>query len=109
MSRACAHLPERAARNASFPFTLVVYHPQNAKANGVTREEIAAIVTHAAFYVGWPKAWTTFGLAKDVWVEPWETNRERPSFPIPFYIPISPSGFYLAYPWKSHSIAAMQR
>ena len=45
----------------------LVYHLQNAKAHGVTREEIAAIVTHVAFYAGWPKAWAVFNLAKDVW------------------------------------------
>ena len=31
------------------------YHLQNAKAHGVTKEEIAAIITHATMYVGWPK------------------------------------------------------
>lgn len=45
----------------------LVYHLQNAKSAGVTREEIAAIITHAAFYVGWPKAWAVFNLAKKVW------------------------------------------
>ena len=45
----------------------LTYHLQNAKAHGVTREEIAAIVTHVAFYAGWPKAWAVFNLAKDVW------------------------------------------
>lgn len=45
----------------------LVYHLQNAKANGVTRKEIAAIITHCAFYVGWPKAWAVFRLAKEVW------------------------------------------
>lgn len=43
------------------------YHLQNAKANGVTQKEIAAIITHAAFYVGWPKAWAVFNLAKEIW------------------------------------------
>ena len=43
------------------------YHLQNAKNNGVTKEEIAASITHAAFYAGWPKAWATFNLAKEVW------------------------------------------
>ena len=47
----------------------LAYHLQNAKAHGVTREEIAAIVTHAAFYAGWPKAWATFNLAKEVWAD----------------------------------------
>ena len=33
------------------------YHLITAKQNGVTRSEIAEILTHAAFYAGWPKAW----------------------------------------------------
>ena len=45
----------------------LTYHLQNAKNNGVTKEEIAASITHAAFYAGWPKAWATFNLAKEVW------------------------------------------
>lgn len=45
------------------------YHLQTAKANGVTRTEIAEIITHAAFYAGWPKAWAAFRLAKEVWTE----------------------------------------
>ena len=47
----------------------LIYHLENAKAHGVTRAEIAAIVTHVGFYVGWPKAWAVFRLAKDVWGE----------------------------------------
>ena len=43
------------------------YHLENAKKAGVTREEIAAVITHNAFYAGWPKAWAVFNLAKDVW------------------------------------------
>ena len=31
------------------------YHLLNAKNHGVTQREIAAIITHLAFYVGWPK------------------------------------------------------
>lgn len=45
------------------------YHLQNAKNNGVTKSEIASILTHNAFYAGWPKAWAAFNLAKDVWNE----------------------------------------
>ena len=30
------------------------YHLTAAKNNGITRTEIAEILTHAAFYVGWP-------------------------------------------------------
>lgn len=45
----------------------LTYHLQEAKKNGITKTEIAEIVTHAAFYCGWPKAWAVFRLAKEVW------------------------------------------
>ncbi len=43
------------------------HHLMSAKKNGVTKEEMAEILTHAAFYAGWPKAWAAFRLAKEVW------------------------------------------
>ena len=45
------------------------YHLTTAKNNGVTKTEIAEILTHAAFYAGWPKAWAAFRMAKEVWAE----------------------------------------
>lgn len=45
------------------------FHLQNAKNHGVTREEIAEILTHTAFYAGWPKAWAAFRMAKEIWTE----------------------------------------
>ena len=45
------------------------YHLQNAKNHGVTQKEIAAVITHVAFYAGWPKAWAAFRMAKEVWAE----------------------------------------
>ncbi len=45
----------------------LVYHLKNAKTHGVTQKEIAAIITHVAFYAGWPKGWAVFNLAKEVW------------------------------------------
>ena len=45
------------------------YHLLTAKKHGVTKKEIAAIITHAAFYAGWPVAWAAFNLAKEVWTE----------------------------------------
>ena len=42
---------------------------QFAKANGVTRTEIAEMLTHIAFYAGWPNAWAAFRQAKEVWAE----------------------------------------
>ena len=32
-----------------------------------TKEEIAEIITHVAFYVGWPKAWSAFNIAKEIY------------------------------------------
>ena len=43
------------------------FHLQNAKDHGVTQKEIAAIITHVAFYAGWSKGWAVFNLAKEVW------------------------------------------
>ena len=45
------------------------HHLEMAKGNGITRSEIAEILTHAAFYAGWPKAWAAFRMAKEVWAE----------------------------------------
>lgn len=43
------------------------YHLENAKKHGVSQKEIAAILTHIAFYVGWPKGWAFFNMAKEIW------------------------------------------
>ena len=43
------------------------YHLMEAKKNGISRTEAAEIITHVAFYAGWPKAWAAFRLAKEVW------------------------------------------
>ena len=45
------------------------YHLINARNNGITKEEMAEIITHAAFYVGWPNAWAVFDLAKEVYAD----------------------------------------
>ena len=49
------------------------FHLENAKKAGVTKKEIAAIITHTAFYAGWPKGWAVFNMAKEVWNEEVET------------------------------------
>lgn len=43
------------------------HHIGLAKANGVTAEEMSEVLTQAAFYAGWPKAWAAFRMAKDVY------------------------------------------
>ena len=40
---------------------------ERARHNGVTAEEMAEVLTHAAFYAGWPKAWAAFSMAKEVY------------------------------------------
>lgn len=45
------------------------YHLMEAKKNGVTKTEMVEIITHAAFYAGWPNAWVVFKLAKEVYTE----------------------------------------
>ena len=41
-------------------------HLERALTNGVTREEIGEIITHLAFYAGWPCAMTAGRVAKQV-------------------------------------------
>ena len=48
----------------------LTYHLQNAKAHGVTKEEMVEIITQLGFYAGWPKAWAAFRMAKEVYAEP---------------------------------------
>ena len=45
------------------------YHIQNAKNHGVSQREMAAVITHVAFYAGWPHAWAVFNIAKEVYAE----------------------------------------
>ena len=47
----------------------LMYHIANAKKHGVTAEEMAEILTHGAFYAGWPKAWAAFRMAKEVYAD----------------------------------------
>jgi 4-carboxymuconolactone decarboxylase len=42
-------------------------HLMRAKENGITKDEIAEVITHLAFYSGWPKAWAAFYIAKEVY------------------------------------------
>jgi 4-carboxymuconolactone decarboxylase len=44
----------------------LVYHLGLARANGATEEEIIEVITHLAFYAGWPKAMAAMTVAKQV-------------------------------------------
>lgn len=45
------------------------YHAMTAKKNGVTKTEMAEILTHLAFYVGWPNTWSAFRVVKEVYAD----------------------------------------
>lgn len=45
------------------------YHLMSARKNGVTKSEMAEILTHIAFYAGWPNAWAAFRMAKEVYAD----------------------------------------
>ena len=45
----------------------IKYHIESARNHGVSKEEMAAVITHTAFYAGWPKAWAVFRIAAEVY------------------------------------------
>lgn len=75
----------------------LTYHLQNAKSHGVTKDEIAAIITHATMYTGWPKGWAVFRLAKEVWKDDESVLTEKEKFQNSILFPIgepNPFGKY---------------
>ena len=64
------------------------YHIQNAKNHGVSQKEMAAIITHVAFYAGWPKAWAVFNLAKEVYGEKLEELSEKDKYQNTIFFPV---------------------
>ena len=42
-------------------------HLKLGKEHGITKEEAVEIVTHLAFYCGWPKAWSTFPMIQEIY------------------------------------------
>ena len=76
----------------------LTYHFQEAKKNGVTRTEIAEILTQIAFYAGWPKAWGAFRQAVEVWNDSTEVSDARQQFERELMFPIGePNTAYAKY------------
>ena len=73
------------------------YHLQNAKNNGVTKEEIAAIITHATMYVGWPKGWAVFRQAREIWNEETSVLTEKDRYQNTIFFPIGEANPYGKY------------
>lgn len=76
----------------------LTYHLQEAKKNGVTRTEIAEILTQIAFYAGWPKAWGAFRQALEVWNEPSDAADAKQKFEQESIFPIgAPNDAFAQY------------
>ena len=60
-------LRDRSLLTVTALITKGAFEQQTAKNNGITKDEIAEIITQLAFYVGWPNAWSAFNVAKKVW------------------------------------------
>lgn len=73
-------------------------HLELGRKHGITREEIAALLTQAAFYAGWPNAWAGFRLAKEVWADDSPAADARAAFQRETIFPIGePNTAYAQY------------
>ena len=84
----------------------LTYHLQEAKKNGITRTEISEIITHVAFYAGWPKAWAAFRQAKDVWKEDTSLEDAKARFQQEMIFPIGEPNIANAKYFKGNSYLA---
>ena len=73
------------------------FHLMNAKNHGVSQKEIAAIITHTAFYAGWPHAWAVFTLAKEVWNEEYPEMTDKDRYQNEIFFPIGEPNPYGDY------------
>ena len=72
-------------------------HLEMGKKHGITRKEIAALLTQAAFYAGWPNAWAGFRVAKEVWAED-DAATEKDRFQQQMIFPVGePNTAYAKY------------
>lgn len=82
------------------------YHIRNAKNHGVTQKEMAAAITHVAFYAGWPKGWAVFNLAKEVYNEKAEELTEKDTYQNSIFFPIGASNDAFAEYFSGQSYLA---
>jgi 4-carboxymuconolactone decarboxylase len=47
----------------------LVGHLKRGLDNGISRDEVAEVITHLAFYAGWPRAMSAAGVAKSVFAD----------------------------------------
>jgi len=58
-----------AALIASGQVAQITYHLNRAMDNGLTQEQAAEVITHIAFYAGWPNAMSALPVAKEVFAK----------------------------------------
>ena len=73
------------------------YHIQNAKNHGVLQKEMAAVITHTAFYAGWPHAWAVFNIAKEVYADNAPVVSDKDKFQNEIIFPIGEPNPYGDY------------
>ena len=56
--------------------------------NGVTLKEIAAVISHVAFYAGWPKAWAVFNLAKEIYNDQMPETSDKDRYQNTIFFPV---------------------
>lgn len=73
-------------------------HLELGRKHGITRREIVALLTQAAFYAGWPNAWAAFRLAKEVWAEDTAGEDAKAAFQREMIFPVGePNTAYAQY------------
>ena len=73
-------------------------HLEMGKKHGITRKEISALLTQAAFYAGWSNAWAAFRIAKEVWADSTEAEDAKAAFQREMIFPIGePNTAYAKY------------
>ena len=66
LSRRDRSLITVAALIANYRTNELPFHMKKALENGVTPDELIEVITHLAFYSGWPTAGTAVGIARQV-------------------------------------------
>ena len=54
---------------ANYRVNELPFHLNRALENGVTKDELREVLTHSAFYAGWPAASTAVGIARKVFAD----------------------------------------
>lgn len=85
-------------------------HLEMGKKHGITRAEIAALLTQAAFYAGWPNAWAGFRVAKEVWADDTAAEDAKAAFQREMIFPIGePNTAYAKYFTGNSYLAPVSR